>query len=157
MGDVTEPAAVPLARLLAMSYRLLTDELHARLREQGWDDVRPSYGFVLLAVRRESTTTTDLAALLGTSKQATSKLLDAMEASGYVVRTADDDDGRVKVVQLAPRGHELLQAVERVYEELEHGWADVIGDAGLGQIRTRLTKVVLAAHGGALPRIRPVS
>ena len=41
----------PLARLFAIAYRLLIDGLHDRLQAQGWTDVRPAYGFVLLAAR----------------------------------------------------------------------------------------------------------
>ncbi|MCU1617435.1 MAG: transcriptional regulator, MarR family, partial [Frankiales bacterium] len=42
---------VPLARLFAMAYRLLVDGLHERLAERGWSDVRPAFGFVLLALQ----------------------------------------------------------------------------------------------------------
>jgi hypothetical protein len=41
----------PLARLFAIAYRLLIDSLHERLQARGWTDVRPAYGFVLLAAR----------------------------------------------------------------------------------------------------------
>ena len=146
---------VPLARLLVIAYRQLIDGLHERLRERGWTDVRESYGFVLLATRGAPTTTTDLAALLGVSKQATSKLLDAMEASGYVMRSVDPDDARVKVVELAPRGHQLLAVVEQVYAELEGEWASTIGAAGIEQIRGDLTEVLLANNDGVLPPVRP--
>ena len=41
--------APPLARLFAIAYRSLVDGLHEELRARGWDDVRPAYGFALLA------------------------------------------------------------------------------------------------------------
>lgn len=147
----------PLARLLVMASRLLVDGLHTQLREQGWDDVRIPYGFVLLAVRDRATTTTELAALLGCSKQATSKLLDSMETAGYVSRTADARDGRIKVVELAPKGRGLLRVVEQIYTDLEADWATTIGANGVEQMRRHLTKVILTAHGGQFPQIRPVS
>jgi DNA-binding MarR family transcriptional regulator len=140
-----------------MASRLLVDGLHTRLRDQGWNDVRIPYGFVLLAVRDQATTTTDLAGLLGTSKQATSKLLDAMEASAYVARTSDERDGRIKVVQLAPRGRQLLEVVERIYTDLEAEWANSIGSNGVEQTRRHLTQVILAAYDGHFPKIRPAS
>ena len=71
---MTGPAAVPLARLMGMGFRLLIDDLHDRLAAQGWRDIRPAYGFALLAIRDGETTTTELARLLGVTKQATSKL-----------------------------------------------------------------------------------
>jgi len=36
---------VPLARLLAMSFQQLIDDLHVRLAVRGWTDVRPAFGF----------------------------------------------------------------------------------------------------------------
>ena len=65
-----ENEPIPLARLLAMSFRTMIDELHARLGQRGWSDVRPAYGFVLLALRDGPTSAKDVAALMGTTKQA---------------------------------------------------------------------------------------
>ena len=152
---VTDTTAVPLARLMGMAFRQLIDDLHIRLKAQGWHDVRPSYGFVLLAIRDQDTTTTELARLLGVTKQATSKLLDAMEHGRYVERRSGIGDGRSKAVALAERGHELLAAVEAIYAELESEWADVIGTTALEQTRTRVERVLRARHGGQLPRLRP--
>ena len=55
----------PLARLFAIAYRLLIDGLHDRLQAQGWADVRPAYGFVLLATRDQPASVTGLASLMG--------------------------------------------------------------------------------------------
>ena len=153
MGAVSDTP--PLARLLALGYRLMTAQLHERLRARGWLDVRPAYGFVLLAVRGSDTTTTDLAALLGTSKQATSKLLDAMEGARLVERSDSSEDRRIKHVTLARRGQDLLGVVEEIYEELEAEWATLIGQAGVEQTRRRLAKVILAANSGKFPPIAP--
>jgi DNA-binding MarR family transcriptional regulator len=147
--------AIPLARLMGMGFRQLIDDLHVRLEARGWHDVRPSYGFVLLAIRDQDTTTTVLADVLGVTKQATSKLLDAMEHGRYIERRSTGGDGRMKTVTLAPRGHELLAAVEAIYTELESEWAAIIGPTGLEQTRTRLERVLRARHGGQLPQLRP--
>ncbi|MEO8267642.1 MAG: MarR family transcriptional regulator [Ilumatobacteraceae bacterium] len=147
--------AVPLARLLAMSYRLLIDSLHTRLREQGWTDVRPAFGFVLLATRDRATTSTELATVLSVSKQAASKLIDAMEEAGFVSRSPGVRDARERIVELADRGHRLLTAVEQIYRDLEAEWVTVIGNRGVELTRRNLSRVVLAAHGGVFPSIRP--
>jgi DNA-binding MarR family transcriptional regulator len=145
----------PLARLFAIAYRLLIDGLHERLRARGWTDVRPAFGFVLLAARDQPTTSTDLAALMGTTKQAASKLVDAMAAAGYVRREADGQDGRQRPVHLTARGRELVTAVEQIYAELEHEWALVIGAPGVEGMRRDLTYVLTTAHQGELPPVRP--
>ena len=147
---------VPLARLFAIGYRALVDALHERLATRGWTDVRPAYGFVLLALANGPASMRDLPAALGTSKQAVSKLVDAMVADGYVARDADPADARAKRVQLSARGWDLLGAVEEIYRELEGGWADVLGAPRLAALRADLTAALRATSGGSLPVVRTV-
>jgi DNA-binding MarR family transcriptional regulator len=148
-------AATPLARLLAMAFRSLIDDLHARLAERGWRELRPAYGFVLLAARQKPTTAGDIAELMGMSKQAASKLLGAMEAARYLRRVTDHDDERKKHIALTARGEKLLLEVESIYRELESGWARTIGQERLETLRRDLTAVMSARHGGSLPAVRP--
>lgn len=145
----------PLARLFAIAYRQLIDGLHDRLRAQGWTDVRPAFGFVLLAAREQPTSVTELAALMGMTKQAASKLVDAMVRGGYVRRGAGAQDGRQRPVSLTGRGEELLSAVERVYTELEESWATVIGSSHLDRMRRDLLRVLSGPTDGQLPPVRP--
>lgn len=146
---------VPLARLLAMAYRELVDGLHERLRARGYDDVRPSYGYVLLAVRERPRTGVELAELLGVSKQAAAKVVDAMEAGGYVTRAPHGDDARAKLVTLTKEGKRFLGVVEGVWEELEAEWATVTSERRVEALRADLTAILRAAHGGTLPPVRP--
>jgi DNA-binding MarR family transcriptional regulator len=146
---------VPIARLLAMAYRMLMDDLHRRLRDEGWIDVRPAFGFVLLAARDQPTTAKDLATLMGTTKQAAAKLVDTMEAAGYVRRSVSTVDGRRREVDLSDRGRELLATVEMIYADLEATWASVIGERAVDRLRSDLTRVVAANHQGTLPAVRP--
>jgi DNA-binding MarR family transcriptional regulator len=145
----------PLARLFAIAYRSLIDGLHDELTARGWVDVRPAFGFVLLAARSAPTTATDLAALMGTTKQAASKLVETMEQAGYVRRVSGDDDARQRPVHLTTRGRNLLRAVEEIYDELERGWADVIGANQVERLRRDLTRVLTRLNDGELPPVRP--
>jgi DNA-binding MarR family transcriptional regulator len=145
----------PLARLFAIAYRVLIDGLHDRLRDQGWTGVRPAYGFVLLAARDQPTSVTEVAALMGITKQAASKLVNAMVSDGYLQRTGDCDDRRQRPAILSARGEELLSAVERIYAELEDGWAGIIGAAQVRSMRTDLIRVLSDPADGQLPPVRP--
>jgi DNA-binding MarR family transcriptional regulator len=148
--------AIPLARLLAMAFRLMIDSLHERLRERGWSDVRPAYGFVLLALRDQAITGKDVAALMGTTKQAASQLVDAMESAGFVARVASPRDGRVRDLVLADRGRALLQAVEEIYADIEGEWAQLAGADVLVSARRALSAVVAVADDTAQPAVRPI-
>ncbi len=148
--------AIPLARLLAMSFRLMIDDLHDRLRQRGWTDVRPAYGFVLLALREQPISAKHVAALMGTTKQAASQLVDAMESGGFVNRVLSARDGRVRDLVLADRGRELLTAVEAIYAEIEGEWAARAGADDLATTRRALLGVVRSEPDSALPAVRPI-
>jgi DNA-binding MarR family transcriptional regulator len=148
------PQGPPLTRLFAIAYRSLVDGLHEELAARGWTDVRPAFGFVLLAARGDGTTVTGLAGLMGTTKQAASKLVDAMEQAGYVARIAGEDDGRQRPVQLTTRGGHLLEAVEQIYTELEAAWAKRVGRPAVEHLRNTLVELLSGADGH-LPPVRP--
>ena len=160
---MTDPAplaaghpGVPLARLLAMAYRHLVVGLHERLAARGWRDVRPQYGYVLLACRDRPTTSGELAGMLGVSKQAASKIADAMVEQDLLRRRTSAADSRAKPLALTARGRRLLVQVEEIYLELEQEWADVLGRARVEQVRGSLVQVLTTAYGGELPPVRPV-
>jgi DNA-binding MarR family transcriptional regulator len=151
---MTSTSQVPLARLFAMGLRSLLDDLHAGLRARGFS-VRPAFAFVLLASRERALTGADVASLMGITKQAASKLVDAMEAKHYLTRVPHPEDARSKLLRIAPKGRRLLGAAEEIYLELETQWAHVIGKSRLDMLRADLTKALRASHGGELPPIRP--
>lgn len=155
MKDAAGADAVPLARLMAMAFRTLIDDLHARLSERGWIDVRPAYGYVLLAARDGAITVTGVATLLGMTKQAASKLVESMVTEGYLRRGDHPEDARSKQLRLAAKGARLLSAVEQIYAELEAEWAAAIGASALERLRSDLTRALRTRHAGRLPAIRP--
>ncbi len=145
---------VPIARLCAMAYRSLVDRLHERLAKRGVR-MRPAYAFVLLAARHEAIGIGDIGELLGMTKQAASKLVDALESEGYARRVASEHDGRAWRVEVTSRGQRVLEIVERIYAELEAEWASAIGRARVEALRADLTTILRAQNGGQLPPVRP--
>jgi DNA-binding MarR family transcriptional regulator len=133
----------------------MIDGLHDRLVTAGWTDVRPAFGFVLLAARAEPTSSTAIAELMGVSKQAASKLIDVMEAGGYVARRIDEVDARQRLIVLTTRGERLLHVVEEIYHDLESEWSAVVGRENLEHLRNTLRTAVLQADG-SLPPVRAI-
>jgi len=142
---------VPLARLLNLAFGALIEDLHARLAARGWPAMRPAYGYVLVSAQSaEPCRVTDLAPVLGVTKQAASQVVDAMAELGLVRRDADPSDARARCVVLTERGRELLAAVEDVYRELEGEWAAVIGADAVERLRGDLLAVIAARPLGRL-------
>jgi DNA-binding MarR family transcriptional regulator len=146
---------IPLARLFAAGLRSLIDDLHERLAARGWAGMRPEYGYVLNAVRLRPTNVSDVAAVLGVTKQAASQVVDAMAAKGWVRREAAPRDGRTRLLVLTDDGEALLADVAEVYRELEAGWAAVVGDERVAAIRADLVAVLRSrTPDGSLPVLR---
>ena len=150
-----ELPAIPLARLFTLAARALVDELHRRLAARGWPDIPPAAGYVLLACRTSPSTGNEIAALMRTSRQAASKLIEGLAAAGLVERGTDESDSRRKPVALSARGQQLLAAVEELYAELEQEWADILGRPAVEDTRANVTRVLLHTFGGNLPAIGP--
>lgn len=147
---------LPLGRLFAMALNTLLEPLHERLARAGFDDARPAYAFVLLALKPAPLTSQEIAALLGITKQAASKLVAAMEDAGYILRRNDPNDARAKRLDVAPRGRRCLQAAEHIYAELEADWARILGKGRVAALRGDLLKVLKSTHTNALPPLKPV-
>ena len=138
-----------------MGSHALVSQLHERLAERGFTEVRPAFAFVLLASREQPLTGNDVARLMAMTKQAASKLVDAMEEAGYLVRKPHPEDARAKLLHISAKGKRLLEAAEQIYAELESAWAKVLGVQRLHAMRRDLTEVLVATNGGQLPPVRP--
>ena len=155
MSRAADDAQLPLARLFAIAYRQLITDLHAELARRGWTDVRPAYGFALLALREGPLSSGELGVLMGMTKQASSKLVEALVDAGYARRGASIGDARVRPIELTDRGRDLQKTAERIYTELEDRWADVIGQDRLAALRADLISVT-SDEAGELPPVRPL-
>ena len=76
-----------------------------------------------------------LAERAGMSKQAMNQLLLSLEASGYIARSAADDDGRSRVVRLTKRGRAASAKIADILREIEREWV-----AELGPRRLRISR-----------------
>ena len=148
-------AQLPLARLFAIAYRQLITDLHEELARRGWTDVRPAYGFALLALREGPRSSGELGVLMGMTKQASSKLVEALVEAGYARRGESTDDARVRPVELTDKGRDLQATAEAIYRDLEDRWAAVIGGDRLAELRADLVRVT-SDEEGELPPVRPL-
>lgn len=62
-----------LTSLLSLSFSTLITELHDKLSELGFEDIRPAHGFMFKHILPNGATGIELAEYLGVSKQAVSK------------------------------------------------------------------------------------
>jgi DNA-binding MarR family transcriptional regulator len=147
-----EPA---LGRAITIALRLLVDEMHERLAANGFDDLRPAFGYVLNAAANTALTASDIAALLGMTKQGAAKVLTEMEHAGYISRVNSPDDGRARPVALTARGREALAAAARAQRDIERSWAKLSSPSDVAAMRRVLSSVIRAASTEGPPPLRP--
>jgi DNA-binding MarR family transcriptional regulator len=121
-------------------------ELHRRLAEQGFEEIRPAHGCVFRFVGREGIRLTDLAEQAGLSKQAIGEFVADLEELGYAERVPDPDDRRAKIIRLTDRGVEAQRAAREIFDDIESRWAEQIGERRVAALRDALERL------GALER-----
>ena len=114
--------------LLAKASQRFNELLVERVAARGFDEVRASYGSVLVPLfERDGRRLVEIAAAARLSKQAVTGLVARCEADGLVVRERDPSDGRAFNLRLTARGHALQAVAEDVLAELDDALGRSLG------------------------------
>ena len=147
---------VPLVRLLSMAVTVALEELHTELAARGHGALRPAHGYALNAVLNGRTTTSEIAPLLGMTKQGAAKLVQTLVDEGYLaIVDTSGEDGRRKPLALTAKGHDAVQASVDIQDEIEREWAELVGPRRMSTTRTALERAVTSATDGDYPPVRP--
>ncbi|MGZ4187954.1 MAG: MarR family winged helix-turn-helix transcriptional regulator [Solirubrobacteraceae bacterium] len=134
-----------LAILVVGAARVVADRLGDAVARSGVNDMRAPFGYVIRALADGDRTLTELAVLLGVSKQAAIKVVDEMEARGFLARATHADDRRVKLLQLTPKGRKVRRAALAESHKIERELRTEVGNAAVDDMRTALEQL-LARH-----------
>ena len=138
-----QPSIPALVQLLAAS-------AGPRLREAfaaaGLDGIRPAQAVALVPLVAGGLHASALAERLRVSRQAVAQAVTALERGGYVARSPDPADARVRVIELTPRGREALRVMRANALVIERHWREVLGAARLDELSATL-QILLAATG----------
>jgi DNA-binding MarR family transcriptional regulator len=143
--------------LLARAYIGFVEALRSELAAEGYDDLHGSFGYVARALAEEPLTLRDLAVRLGITSQGALKIVDDMEAHGYLERRADPSDGRAKRLGLTKRGERALAAARAIHRRFERALADRFGKRKVAIGRAMLEEVVASGErDGKGAALRPI-
>jgi DNA-binding MarR family transcriptional regulator len=141
-----------IAELLHGPFQILVDELHERLAEAGYPDIRPAHGNVFGYIREEGSRLTELAERARLTKQTMGYLVDYLEERGYVKREPDPGDKRAKIVRLTGEGRELVGVAREIMGRIEARWAELLGEDRMEQLRELLKELNVQAEKQTPPR-----
>jgi DNA-binding MarR family transcriptional regulator len=134
-----------LAILIVGAARVVADRLGDAVARSGIGNMRTGFGYVIRALAERDRTLTELAALLGVSKQAAIKVVDEMAARGFLTREPHPEDRRVKVLRLTAKGRKVRRAALAASHRMEEELRSELGDAAVGELRRALEQL-LARH-----------
>ena len=109
-----------LGFLLAKAAQRWNELLAERFRRDGYPEVRPSYGSLLVPLfEQDGLRMGELAARARLSKQTMTTMVRLLERDGLVTRERDPDDGRAARVHLTERSQAFRDVAENALAELD--------------------------------------
>jgi DNA-binding MarR family transcriptional regulator len=151
---MSSTAPLDFGVLLNVAFVAFKDALEADLAAAGFDDIGTSFGYVFRLLAEAPCNLSELAVQLGMTSPGALKVVGDMVAKGYVSRTADADDRRVKRLELTHRGHAALARARSFHERYERALAQRLGMRQVAATR-KLLEAMAASHAvrnGRLPR-----
>lgn len=134
--------------LLGLAYQRFVTELNEHLAGRGFDDIRPTYGYVFRALADQRLTTAQLAARLQITSQGMAKIVDEMTFRGYLSKELDLKDARIRLLVLSDRGRRALRAARAFHA----GFEEQLGKDGAA-LRKLLTGLVEGDGKDELARV----
>jgi DNA-binding MarR family transcriptional regulator len=134
--------------LLLKAARLFNERAIARVRAETGADLRAAHTALLPHVDFAGTRLTELAARVGTSKQAVGELVAELEDMGMLRRDVDPSDARARLVRFTPRGKRALLHGLGVLGEIEAELAAALGVSALARLRADLGRLLRALEEG---------
>ena len=128
-----------LGYLLAKASQRWNELLAEGFAEEGFPEVRPSYGSVLIPLLEEDGLRMgEIARRSRLTKQTITTLVRLCERDGLVERTPDPEDGRATIVSLTPQARRFEPVAERVLGRLAREVAELFGPRQRATLRSTL-------------------
>jgi DNA-binding MarR family transcriptional regulator len=138
--------------LLGVARYLQTSMMYTLQEQCGHDNLRLGFSPYIALIGEGDKRLTDLAEILGISRQACNQAVKQIEAAGYIERAADPVDGRAKQLTLSPEGVKLRRDGLRIVAQLDKQFADIVGAAPIADVSKSLWKIYQRLALGLTPQ-----
>ena len=130
-----------IGALLRTPWEAVHRRMLERLHDHGFTDLDFAHLNVFQYPGPQGARPSELAARLGTTKQALNYLLGELERLDYLQRRPDPDDLRSKRVVLTRRGTSAIRVIREAVAEIETAWAKQLGPERFAQFRALLLEL----------------
>jgi DNA-binding MarR family transcriptional regulator len=138
--------------LLGVARYLQTSMMDTLQEQCGHENLRLGFSPYITLIGEGDKRLTDLAEILGISRQACNQAVKQVEAAGYIERKADPLDGRAKQLTLSRQGIKLRRDGVRIVAQLDKQFADIVGDAQIADTSRSLRKINQSLSLGHTPQ-----
>lgn len=128
--------------LLNLAFGALKREMQAHMTDAGFGDLGPSFGYVFRLLDQDSPSLAELATRLGITPQGALKIVADMVNRGYVDRTDDGADRRIRRLTLSPRGKRALAEARRFHSMFERDLGRRLGPRRVATARAVLEAII---------------
>ena len=143
MVSVNPPGGPHVALLLGA----LLGQVRGSFFEHEWGGLRPSHVRVLSSVPEGGCAVTELAHLVGMTKQGCGQFVTTLVESGHLAESRATADRRVRLVTRTPAGDATLIRFAAVMAGLEEQWRDAVGSRRYAAFRGVLDELSAGATG----------
>ncbi|WP_207425090.1 MarR family winged helix-turn-helix transcriptional regulator [Pedobacter sp. SYSU D00535] len=105
----------------------LIENLHNKLAEEGYEEIRPSHGTVFQYIREAGSRITELASEGKITKQSMSAIVYELEEKGYLMRKPDSSDKRAVLFVLTEKGKQVKALGQSINSQFEKKWEVKLG------------------------------
>jgi DNA-binding MarR family transcriptional regulator len=131
----------PLPWLLRRTNQRYRASIRDRMAERGFDELpQPGY-WALMVLARGGTDASHLISEMGISKQAVSKLVDALVKMGFVDRMPNGADRRRSDLRLSAKGRQAADVIGEAVRTTEETFVNELGVKRFGDLVQMLTQV----------------
>ncbi len=143
MFSVNPPGGPHVAMFLAE----LLGEVRSTFFAHDWGGLRPSHLRVLASVPEAGCPVTELAGLVGMTKQGCGQFVTTLVASGHLAESRAASDRRVRLVTRTASGDATLIRFAALIADLEGQWLDAVGPRRYATFRGVLVELSASAAG----------
>ena len=144
--------------LLGLAWDGYRQALRSRLADAGFSDTRPADGDLFRMLHHTGgLTASQIADLLGVTRQAATKTIDSLERRGYATRKRRvGGDGRERLIQLTDRGQAVRTVAIAIGAEVEAELRRTVGTQAVDGLRRCLDAIVETGASDPAPLLRAV-
>ncbi len=135
--------------LISVALHMRSEVMNAVTEQYGHDRLRRSFEPYITLSAAQGARLSDIAEVLGISRQAANQAANQVVAAGYLERRADPSDGRAKLLVATAKARDLLEKCSREGLRLQREAAQLVGADAVQACSKHLTDLLRALD---LPR-----